>query len=317
MQQVHVEMLRGSHAHRAMRKAANVCGFSKPVGESQTHPKLQRLVAKLRERQQEEVEARAKAEGAEWQEEVARAKKRVQEGRRAVEDEHERVYQKVVAEHERYMESVAPYKSLRYIRQLAEARQPQEVRALRLQDGRVSGNKRELLEAMAESFRRQRTRGQQGLSDTTRRMVRVLPRVFTEEQSDAIHRSRVTLGKITEAVQTLKRKKSSGVDQLVPEVSQNLGAPELGGLAGRVTDVLRTGKPPVEWGGQGEAPVQEGRSPQAGELEALMLCRHGSQAIVDGGLWEDTAEAVCGGGYTRQRVGVRAGQVHTRSKLPV
>ena len=34
------------------------------------------------------------------------------------------------------------------------------------------------------------------------------------------------------------------------EAYQHLQAPELDGLAGRVTEVLRTGKPPVEWGGK-------------------------------------------------------------------
>ena len=148
-QQVHVEMRQGSHMHQAMRSSARVCGFNIQEGESQAQPKLQRLVATLRKRQQEEVEARAQAEGAEWQAEVAHAKKRVQAARRAVEDEHERAYQKVVAEHERYMERAVPYKSLRYIRELAEAGRPQEIWAVRLQDGRVTGNKQEVLEDAA------------------------------------------------------------------------------------------------------------------------------------------------------------------------
>ena len=101
---------------------------------------------------------------------------------------------------------------------------------------------------MAQNFREQHNQGQQGLSETTRRMVRALPRVFTEQRSEAKHRSRVTLGERKEAVRALKRKKSPGVDQLVAEAYQNLGAPELDGLAGRVREALRTGKPPVEWG---------------------------------------------------------------------
>ena len=103
---------------------------------------------------------------------------------------------------------------------------------------------------MAHSFRRQHNQGQQELSRITPRMVRVLPRVFTAEQSEAIHRSRVTLGEMKEAVLALKRKKSPGVDQLVAEAYQHLEAPELDGLAGRVTEVLRRGKPPAEWGGK-------------------------------------------------------------------
>ena len=70
------------------------------------------------------------------------------------------------------------------------------------------------------------------------------------EQSEAIHRSRVTLGENKEAVRALKKKKSPGVDQLVAEAYQNLVAPEQDGLAGRVTEVLPTGKPPAEWGGK-------------------------------------------------------------------
>ena len=167
-----------------------------------------------------------------------------------MEDEHERVYQKVVAEHERYMERAVPYKSLRYIRELAEAGKPQEIRALRLQDGRVTGNKREVLEEMAQSFRRQHNQGQQELSGITRRMVRALPRVFTAEQSETIHTNRVTLGEIKEAVRALKRKKSPGVDQLVVEAYQHLEAPELDRLAGRVAEVLHTGKSPAERGGK-------------------------------------------------------------------
>ena len=254
-QQVHVKMRRGSHVHQAMRSAARVCGFIIQEGESQGQPKLQLLVATLRKRQHEEVEARAQTEGAEWQAEVAQAEKRVRAARRAVEEEHERVNQKVVAEHERYMERAVPYKSLRYIRELAEAGKPQEIQEVRLQDGRVTGNKREVLEGAAQSFRRQHNQGQQELSGNTRRMVRALPRVFTPEQSEDIHRSRVTLGEKKEAVRALKRKKSPGVDQLVAEAYQHLEAPELDGLAGRVTEELRTGEPQAELGGQGAAPV--------------------------------------------------------------
>ena len=192
-------------------------------------------MATLRKWQQEEVEARAQAKGAEWQAEVAQAKRRVQAARRALEDEHDTIYQKVVAEHEQYMEGEVPYKSLRYIRELAEAGRPQEIRVVRLQDGRVRGNKREVLEEVAQSFRRQHNQEQQGLSGTTRRMVQALPRVFTEEQSEALHRSRVTPGEIKEAVRALKRKKRLGVDQMVAEAYQNLVAPEQHGLAGRVT----------------------------------------------------------------------------------
>ena len=172
-------MRQGSHLHQAMRSAARVCGFTKQGGEFQAQPKLQRLVATLRKRQHEEVEARVQEEGAEWQTEVTQAKKRVQTARRAVEEEHERIYQKVVAEHERYMETAVPYKSLRYIRELAEAAKPQKIRAVRLQDARVTGNKREVLEEVAQSFRRQHNQGQQELRGITRRMVRALPTVFT------------------------------------------------------------------------------------------------------------------------------------------
>ena len=148
------------------------------------------------------------------------------------------------------METAVPYKSLRCIQELAEPGQPQEMRAVRLQDGRVMTNRRQVLEVVRESVRRQHNQGQQGLSETTTTMVLALPQVFTEEQSEAIHRRRVTFGEITEVVWAFRRKKSLGVDQLVAEAYQNLGAPELDGLAGRVTEVLRTGKSPVEWGGK-------------------------------------------------------------------
>ena len=245
-QRVHAEMKQGSHVHQAMRSAPRVCGFTKQGGELQAQPKLQRLVPTLGKRQHEKVGARAQEEGAEWQTEVTQAKKRVRTARRAVEEEHERIYQNVVAEHERYMERAVPYKLLRYIRELAEPGKPQEIRAVRLQDGRVTGNKREVLEEVAQTFRRQHNQGQQELSGITRRMVRALRRVFTAEQSEDIHCSRVTLGEIKGAVRALKGKKSPGVDQLVAEAYQHLEAPELDRPAGRVTEVLRTGEPPVE-----------------------------------------------------------------------
>ena len=103
-----------------------------------------------------------------------------------------------------------------------------------------------VLEEVVQSFREQHNQGRQRPSKTTRRTVRALPRVFTEKQSEAIQRSRVTLVERTEAVRALKSKKSPGVDQLVAEANQNLSAPELDGLAGRVTEVLRTGKPAAE-----------------------------------------------------------------------
>ena len=132
----------------------------------------------------------------------------MQAGRRAVEEEHGRVYKKVVAEHERYMERAVPYKWLQYIRELAEAGQSQEIKAVRLQDGRVTGNEREVLEGLAESFQGKHNQGQQPLSETTQRMVEALPRVFTKEQSEGIHRCKVKQGQIAEAGRALKRKKN-------------------------------------------------------------------------------------------------------------
>ena len=64
-QRVHAEMGQGNHVLQAMRRAARICGFTKQGGESKAQPKLQRLVATLRKRQHEEVEARAREEGAE------------------------------------------------------------------------------------------------------------------------------------------------------------------------------------------------------------------------------------------------------------
>ena len=108
-------------------------------------------------------------------------------------------------------------------------------------------------------------------------------------------------------MKALKGKKSPGVDQLVAEAYQHLEAPELDGLAGGVTQVLRTGQPPVEWGGKMRPLYKKGGSPQAGELETKMMCHHGGQACPDGDLREDTPAAVCGGGHIGQHVGVCAG----------
>ena len=44
----------------------------------------------------------------------------MREARRGVEEKHECIYGKVVAEHDRYIEEAVPYKSLRYIGELAE-----------------------------------------------------------------------------------------------------------------------------------------------------------------------------------------------------
>ena len=49
-------------------------------------------------------------------------------------------------------------------------------------------------------------------------------------------------------MRALKGKKSPGMDQLVAEAYQHLEAPDLDGLAGRVTEVLHTGEPPVSGG---------------------------------------------------------------------
>ena len=81
-----------------------------------------------------------------------------------------------------------------------------EIRAVGLQDGRVTDNKLEVLAAVAESLRRQHNQGQRELSGTTRSMVQALPRMFKEERSEAIHHCRVALGAITVGVRTLKRK---------------------------------------------------------------------------------------------------------------
>ena len=185
-----------------------MCGFSRPVGKTEAHPKLQQLVTKLKKRQQEEAEVNAKAEGTHWEAEVKLAKKRVQAARREVEDEHGRIYRTVVAKHERHMERAVPYKSLRYIRELAEGGRPQDMTAVRLPDGRVTSNNREVLAAVGESFRKLHNKGQWGLGETTRKMVRALLRVFMKEQSEAIRHRRVILGEMAGALQALRDKKS-------------------------------------------------------------------------------------------------------------
>ena len=53
------------------------------------------------------------------------------------------------------------------------------------------------------------------------------------------------------------------------EAYQNLGAPELDGLAGTVTEVLRTGKPPVEWGGKVRPLYQKKDYFRPGELRPM------------------------------------------------
>ena len=277
-QQVHVKMRRASHVHQAIRRAARVCGFNRQVGESQAQPKLQRLIATLRKRLREEIDTRAQAEGSEWQADVAKAKKRVQAARRAVGDEHERTNQRVVAEHELYMGRAVPYKWLRYSRELAEAGRPQEIWAVRLHYGRVTGNKQEVLEEVAQSFRRQHNQRQQGPSGTTRRIVLTLPTLFTAQQSEAIHRSRVTLGEIKKAARALKRKSSPGVDQLVAEAYQHLEAPDLDGLADRDTEVLRTGKDPAECGGKVRPLYKKGDHLRPGKWRPI--CCTVSEAIL-------------------------------------
>ena len=90
--------------HGAMRKAANVCGFSSPVEEAQSKPKLQQLVPKLKKRKQEEFKVRAKTKGTDLKAEVAQAKGRVQTAQRDVKDAERRIYKKVMAEHEPCMD---------------------------------------------------------------------------------------------------------------------------------------------------------------------------------------------------------------------
>ena len=75
---------------------------------------------------------------------------------------------------------------------------------MRLQHGRVTGNKKVGLEEVVQSFQKQHNQGQQRLSEITRRRVQVLPRMFTAEQREAIHRRRVLLGEVKEAVRALK-----------------------------------------------------------------------------------------------------------------
>ena len=127
------------------------------------------------------------------------------------------------------MERAVPYRSLRYNQ---EAGTLQKITAVRLPDGRVTGNKRGVVAAAGKRFRGQHNQGQQGLSKTTQRMVRALPRVFTKEQSEAIQRRRVTLAEMAEVLQALKRKECPGLDELLAAAYLNLGALELDGVAG-------------------------------------------------------------------------------------
>ena len=189
--------------------------------------------------------------------------------------------------------------------------------AVGLQDGRVTGNKNEVLEEVAKSFRRQHNQGQQGLRGTMRQMVQGFPRVFTAEQSEAIHRSRVTLGEMKEAVRALKRKKSPGVDQLVGEAYQNLEAPELDGLAGRVTEVLRTGKPRAECGGKVRPLYKKGDHLRPENWRPICCAVTEAKLVwmvIFGKIERRLYEA---GVITNNMLGFGLGRVHTGSRLPV
>ena len=181
-QRVHAKMRQGGPVHQAMRRAARIFGFTKQGGESQAQLKLQRLVATLRKRQHEEVEGMAQEERAEWQTEMTQAKKRVGTARRAVEEENERIYHKVVAEHERYMERAVPYKSLRYIRELAEAGKPQDIRAVGLQGGRGGTEFQEAAQPGAAGAQRDHTENGKGVTESVQGGAE---RGHTPQQGDA------------------------------------------------------------------------------------------------------------------------------------
>ena len=66
-------MRRRYKVHSAIRKAAQVCGFSREEGEAQSPSKLK--AERLKERQQEEVEVRNMAEGFGRIAEIEQAKK--------------------------------------------------------------------------------------------------------------------------------------------------------------------------------------------------------------------------------------------------
>ena len=188
---------------------------------------------------------------------------------------------------------------------------------MRLLDGRDTGNKKEVLEEVAQSFWKQHNLGRQRLSETTRRMVQALPRPFTAEQSEAIHHSRVTRGVIREAVRALKRKRSPVPDQLVVEAYQNLEAPELDGLADRVTEVLCTGKPPAEWGGKVRPLYKKGGHLRPGNWRPI-CCAVMEAKLVWTVVFGSIQRRLYAAGFNPgQHVGVCAGQVHTGSKLPV
>ena len=249
-QRVHAQMRQGKQVHQAMRRAARICGFTKQGGESQAQPKLQKLVATLRKRQQEEVEARAREEGTEWRTEVTQAKKRVRTARRAVEGDtrgYTRKWWRSMRDawKGRCRTSCCgtSESSLRLEKKFENQGGETAVWQGHWQQKASAGGG-------AGEFQEAAQPGAAGANGITRRMVGALPRVYRAEQSEDIHRSRVTLGEIKEAVKALKGKKSPGVDQLVAEAYQHLEAPELDGLAGRVTKVLRTGEPPKEWGGK-------------------------------------------------------------------
>ena len=142
--------------------------------------------------------------------------------RRQLREWHVRRAKELAQEQQHYFENPQPYKSLKHVDKVLGETSHRGIKAVRLQNGKVTNDPKVVLKEVLNSFLRQHNTEDGELSGYTEELISHLPKLYNETQRRDMHRTPFTIGELDEVLYKLRPGKPPGLDRLLAELYRRL-----------------------------------------------------------------------------------------------
>ena len=216
-----VERILSHQAHPdlnlAMQRAATACGLHKRSHQEQEtvtpHSDLCSMFSAIW-RNKRDLHTAIHSHNSHAQRNVQRIAARLETTRGQLRDWQERRAKDLAQEQQRYLKNPKPYKSLKHVDKVLGETGHQGIRAVRLQDGTLTNNPKDVIEEVLNTFKRRHNAEDGELSDYTKNLISHLPTLYNQMQRRKMHRTPFTIRALNEMFHKPKPGKSPGVDGL-------------------------------------------------------------------------------------------------------
>ena len=166
--------------------------------------------------------------------------------RRQLREWHVRQAKEMAQEQQRYFQNPQPYKSIKHVEIVLGETGHRGIKAVCLQDGKVTKDPKVVPEEVLNSFQRQHNSEDEELSAYTEELISHLPKLYNRTQQRDMHRTPFTIRELDEVLYKLQPGKTPGVDGLLAELHRRLPVNLKRHLAGRLWDIAigKTDVPP-------------------------------------------------------------------------